>query len=272
MGHKFEHQALFLSASFLPFSLSQTNPKANQRMGKSQRQPTTTPVVLNVYDLHPSNNSFYSYGIGAFHSGLDVDGREYCYGGAPPDVAGEMTGVHHITPRSAPEGPYRTSIQMETRLTRNEIQSIIAELSNDFKARDYNVISKNCNHFTDALSRRLCGRGIPSWVNRLATLGSWFSCFLPRGFGQPQPQNATQNPTNTSSDDASSTSQQQGTSNSFIAFSGEGRSLSTPHAAPSRSASSSASHENTTSDDAAKRRELLLQASLSRLNKGNSPS
>lgn len=38
-------------------------------------------VILNVYDLSPINEWGYPVGLGVFHSGLEVDGREYTYAG-----------------------------------------------------------------------------------------------------------------------------------------------------------------------------------------------
>lgn len=40
------------------------------------------PVVLNIYDLAPQNNWTYWCGVGIFHSGVEVYGVEYAYGGA----------------------------------------------------------------------------------------------------------------------------------------------------------------------------------------------
>lgn len=35
----------------------------------------------------------------------------------------------------------------------------------------YDLLTHNCNHFTDAVCKRLTGSGIPSWINRTAALG-----------------------------------------------------------------------------------------------------
>eukprot|EP00252_Welwitschia_mirabilis_P026157 TRINITY_DN8446_c0_g1_i2.p2 TRINITY_DN8446_c0_g1~~TRINITY_DN8446_c0_g1_i2.p2 ORF type:complete len:107 (+),score=24.73 TRINITY_DN8446_c0_g1_i2:509-829(+) len=40
-------------------------------------------------------------------------------------------------------------------------------------------MEKNCNHFTDDISKQLTGKHIPGWVNRLARIGSICSCLLP---------------------------------------------------------------------------------------------
>ncbi len=39
------------------------------------------PVYLNIYDLSDQNSWTYWCGVGIFHSGLEVYGVEYAYGG-----------------------------------------------------------------------------------------------------------------------------------------------------------------------------------------------
>lgn len=46
------------------------------------------PVILNVYDLSPMNQHLYSLGLGAYHSGLEVHGTEYSFGGGPEGAPG----------------------------------------------------------------------------------------------------------------------------------------------------------------------------------------
>lgn len=41
-------------------------------------------VKLNVYDLSEQNNVLYWCGFGVFHTGVEVYGVEYAYGGNSP--------------------------------------------------------------------------------------------------------------------------------------------------------------------------------------------
>lgn len=38
-------------------------------------------VILNVYDLTPMNEWVHPIGLGAYHSGIEISGREYTYAG-----------------------------------------------------------------------------------------------------------------------------------------------------------------------------------------------
>ena len=62
-----------------------------------------TPVVLNIYDLSPQNKYTYQCGLGIFHSGVEVYGVEYAFGGefaALPPLARVQRISDTVVPRS----------------------------------------------------------------------------------------------------------------------------------------------------------------------------
>lgn len=133
-------------------------------------------VVLNVYDLTPLNHYTYWFGFGVFHSGIEVYGMEYGFGAHDFPVSG----VFEVEPKSCPGFVYRTSITLGTiRMSSTEFRSFIENVAAEYHGDTYNLISKNCNHFTDDIARRLTGKHIPGWVNRLAHAGALCSCLLP---------------------------------------------------------------------------------------------
>ena len=46
--------------------------------------------------------------------------------------------------------------------------------------REYDLLSKNCNHFTSELCYELTGRRAPGWLNRAAGVGVKFPCVVPK--------------------------------------------------------------------------------------------
>ena len=48
-------------------------------------------VMVNIYDLNPMNKYMYEFGIGAFHSGVEIGGTEYTFGGHENSTSGIFT-------------------------------------------------------------------------------------------------------------------------------------------------------------------------------------
>ncbi|XP_046990052.1 deubiquitinase DESI2 [Schistocerca americana] len=131
------------------------------------------PVILNVYDMYWINEYTTPIGLGVFHSGVEIYGTEYAYGGHPFPISG----IFDITPRNAEElgeqFQFRQSVHIgNTDFTDDEVKRIIVELGKDFRGDRYHLMNKNCNHFSGSFTQILCGQEIPSWVNRLAYFSS----------------------------------------------------------------------------------------------------
>ena len=82
------------------------------------------------------------------------------------------SGVFEVEPKSCPGFIFRRSVLLgSTELSRVEFRSFMEHLSSEYHGDTYHLIAKNCNHFTEEVSKRLTGKPIPAWVNRLARLG-----------------------------------------------------------------------------------------------------
>lgn len=229
------------------------------------RTATGYKVLLNVYDLGDTNNYTHDLGFGTYHTGVQVGGREYTFSGG--------SGVFYHDPKDVPgEATFRESIEMGTYTgTSMALDKILDNLKSQFPGDSYNVVLKNCNHFSDAFVFAMLNTRIPAYVNRLANLGSMVSCLFPQSLMNQAPvdqQGGSGNggggsgyqmytPMNRQKSTTSSSSSQ--------VFSRAGFTLG-----GSSSSSTSTSIQNTTSnsdDSAIERREKMRAAALSRLGK-----
>uniref|UniRef100_A0A7S4HRD6 PPPDE domain-containing protein n=1 Tax=Vannella robusta TaxID=1487602 RepID=A0A7S4HRD6_9EUKA len=141
-------------------------------------------VYLNVYDLVEHNRYVHSIGVGAYHTGVEIMGTEYSFGRLEIEGA---TGVFECPPKSVL--PLRESILMgEIKTTPQHIADVIDSLKPEFLGTSYQVLTRNCNHFSDALCRQLLGQSIPAYVNRLSWLGTFVQCLLPPEFQSNVPE------------------------------------------------------------------------------------
>lgn len=118
------------------------------------------------------------------HSGVVINGKEYAYGGH--DKRG-LTGVYWTKPKTEPPGgTFRCEILHGfTLATQNEIDAALRSASEEFLGTSYNLLTKNCNHFTSYLCHKLTGNAGPGWLNRAATIGVALPCVVPREWIEP---------------------------------------------------------------------------------------
>ncbi|KAI4327160.1 hypothetical protein L6164_019655 [Bauhinia variegata] len=153
-------------------SSSSSSSEREQESGKKSR----AMVYLNIYDLTPVNNYLYLFGLGIFHSGIEVHDMEYGFGAHEYPTSG----VFEVEPRSCPGFIFRRSVLLgSTDMSQSEFRSYMERLSSRYHGDTYHLIAKNCNHFTDEVCQELTGKPIPAWVNRLARVGSFCNCLLP---------------------------------------------------------------------------------------------
>jgi hypothetical protein len=70
-------------------------------------------------------------------------------------------------------------------LSDNEFQELLVNISEEYLGPSYNLITRNCNHFSEEFVKRLVNKSIPSWINRAARLGDMFPCMVPWDWIQP---------------------------------------------------------------------------------------
>ncbi|CAG8449946.1 3263_t:CDS:10 [Ambispora leptoticha] len=174
------------NSSTITISQNDTNDNTNITIEPLIQGPKKIPVYVNVYDMLPKGKVAdfgYRLGVGIFHSGVEVLGREYNFGGHVYDY----TGVFVMRPKAGfPNVTFKESIKMGyTELEKEEVILIIKELSEEFRGNTYNLLTRNCNHFSGELCKRLVGKSTPGWINRAAKLGTYFPCMVPNGWIDP---------------------------------------------------------------------------------------
>ena len=136
-------------------------------------------IYLNIYDLHSLNYYLHPFGIGAYHTGVQLFDVEFAFGAHETT----STGVYESEPRLSIKAKFRESIYLGViTLGIEKILDAIEELKLEYAGCAYNLFNKNCNHFSNDICKKLLNKGIPKYINRLATLSGFIKCFLPRNF------------------------------------------------------------------------------------------
>ncbi|KAK2452420.1 hypothetical protein P8452_00191 [Trifolium repens] len=166
--------------SIIPLHLKGKSPATRfslfRKVNSASHGPGKTPVYLNVYDLTPKNGYVYWAGLGIYHSGVEVHGVEYAFGAHDYPTSG----VFEVEPRQCPGFKFRKSIFIgTTSLDPVQVREFMECECANYNGDTYHLIAKNCNHFCKDICYKLTGKSIPTWVNRLAKLGSICNCILP---------------------------------------------------------------------------------------------
>lgn len=118
-------------------------------------------VIVYLYDLSVGVVPGFSTLLlgkqinGIWHTGINVFGYEYYYGG----------GIQRTQPKKTPYGlPVKELDFGYTTQTRESFENYLRSLNNVFKKENYNLIIHNCNHFTDTALFFLTGRHLPEQI------------------------------------------------------------------------------------------------------------
>ena len=133
------------------------------------------PVTLNVYDLpgaEDSNGALNALGLGFYHSGVEINGYEYSF---------STFGIQRTPPRIPEFGRLREQIVIGTFVgTQQDINVAVNRLTaTGFAGSSYDLLHNNCNNFSEHFCLELCGKSIPLWVNRAASIGQSFTTQQP---------------------------------------------------------------------------------------------
>jgi hypothetical protein len=121
-------------------------------------------VQLAVYDLSRGMARALSQQLlgmridGIWHTGVVVFGKEYYFGGGiQVSNTGFFTQSNGLPPTEM--------IDMgRTSKSQSELETYLRSVSSQFTQYTYDLLTHNCNNFSDTLCRFLLGRGIPSHI------------------------------------------------------------------------------------------------------------
>lgn len=94
------------------------------------------------------------------HTGIVVYGNEYFFGG----------GIQVLPVGNTPYGtPMRTVELGETHVPKDVFEMYLDEIRPRYTAETYNLLTHNCNNFSNEVSQFLVGKEIPSYILQLPT-------------------------------------------------------------------------------------------------------
>ena len=161
--------------------------------GASSSKTRHYKCSLNVYNLMDQNSLGgllgEMSGMRALHTGVEIvecrqqkDGT-YKAVGKGYEYAFGSTGVWKQTPKQVPnfentQATFRETVGMGMfTMSRRELKSIISQIQKEYPGESYDLLMKNCNHFSNDFCIRLVKQPIPEEINRLANGG----CNRPAG-------------------------------------------------------------------------------------------
>ncbi len=143
------------------------------------------PVYLNVYDLMIMNHTTSRVGLGIYHTGVEVYGREYSFAG---HYYTESTGLRESQPHDTSwlhDAIFKERVLVgHTTYTQPQVRALFTELKPDYLGPSYNVLDRNCNHFTQRFLRLLTQKDLPDYVNRVMNIAAKVRPCLPTAFKQ----------------------------------------------------------------------------------------
>jgi hypothetical protein len=161
-NHHHHHHSHHLTRSNLQHL--DDSPAAIAAVPSAPRGPQHSNVELVVYDLQPDSRVAKKVGLGAYHTGIVIYGHEFSFGGSrnmKRDAGRSGIWATRNLYQTAPVIKKRMTIGV-TYVTIKELQGTLREWGkSEWRVDDYHLLSKNCNHFADALLQWLSSKSVP---------------------------------------------------------------------------------------------------------------
>jgi hypothetical protein len=120
-----------------------------------------TKILINIYDIL-NVVPLTTIGLGLHHSGVQIgDHSEYEFG--------SYSGINVIEPKTANDAIFSHSIDLGS-IKQRKMNKALREISAEFTCDNYDILSRNCNHFTEQFVYKLTRIRTPKYINRVASL------------------------------------------------------------------------------------------------------
>merc|ERR1712136_501852 len=108
---------------------------------------------------------FRAMGVGAFHAAVEVYGQEWSFGYRPDGGSG----IFCSRPRQCDLHIYRESVVMgSTLLSELKVHEIMKRMAKEWPGGNYDVLQRNCCHFSEEFCAKLGVGPLPPWANNFA--------------------------------------------------------------------------------------------------------
>ena len=136
------------------------------------------PVYLCIYHLFWINYILQIFGLGLFHTTIEINEKEYSFGSTKEDIPGIFLNnageLKHLT--------LKEKIYLGNTLYKKErIYKLLYLQSPYWMGRTYDPFVKNCNDFTKFFARILLNNKVyyPCYINKISKYGTLFASFYP---------------------------------------------------------------------------------------------
>lgn len=131
-------------------------------------------MVLHIYHLSGkkrvrfANHVLRVFGSGAYHAAVEVHGVEWSFGAKKSG-----TGVFSCPPTACSAHTYKKPYLMGyTQCNEAQTERLLEVMAEEWPGSSYELLQRNCTHFSGELCQRLGVGQIPSWVTSLAAAGA----------------------------------------------------------------------------------------------------
>lgn len=161
----------------------------NRFLMPSAHFPPNT-VWLNVYNMFLINETTSKFGLGVYHTGVEVFGEEFAFSGSLKD----KSGLRRCQPGDASwlqNAYFSQSIKLGTTdLSQEEVREKFDSLHDEYHARRYSVVDRNCKHFTRDFCQEILALEhmsypdtlIPPFVDRVERTIAMCRCLMPKSW------------------------------------------------------------------------------------------